>query len=139
MVERKRSVRRIAAAFTFPDPRTWPADAVENFRRATEPRSLMDVFAFRYSDQDGAMHMEDALTAAQFLPVRRDEWSTDLGYPSFIFEWGKLSGYTQKLQAAGYHVWILEKSAQGNPKKSSKVVSITSGCKTLAQRRHKWA
>lgn len=99
----------------------------------------MDVFAFRRSDETGAFLLEDALTALQFLPVRRDEWSTELGYPSFIFDWRKLNGYTEKLQAAGYHVWILEKAAQGNPQKSDKVVSITSGLKTLTQRRHKWA
>ena len=132
-------MRRIEAAFAFPDPRTWPPEAVENFRRVTEPHFLMDVFAFRQSDQTGAFLLEDALTGLQFLPVRRDEWSTELGYPSFIFEWGKLSGYTQKLQAAGYHVWIMEKAAQGNPKKSGKVVSISSGRRIVAQRRHKWA
>ena len=132
-------MRRIEAAFAYPDPRAWPADAVKTFRRATEPRSLMDVFAFRHSALAGAMYMEDALTAAQFLPVRRDEWSTELGYPVFVFQWSKLSGYTEKLQAAGYHVWILEKTAHGNPTKSGKVVSITTARSSHAQRRHKWA
>ena len=132
-------MRRIEAAFTYPDPRDWPADAVKNFRRATEPRSLTDVFAFRYSNQSGAFLLEDAVTALQFLPVRRDEWSTELGYPSFIFQWSRLSGYTERLQAAGYHVWILEKTAQGNPTISDKVVSISTARNSHAQRRHKWA
>jgi hypothetical protein len=99
----------------------------------------MDMFAFRQSDQTGAFFMEDALTALQFLPIRRDEWSIELGYPSVVFEWGTLSRYTQKLQAAGYRVWILEKAAQGSPKRSGKVVTITSGRKGFTQGRHKWA
>ena len=130
---------RFDDAFTYPDPQTWPADAVQNFCHATEPRSLMDVFAFRHSDQSGSFYLEDALTCLQFLPVRRDEWCNDLGYPSFTFEWSKLSGYTQKLQAAGYRVWILEKAAQVNPERSGKVVTITSARKTLGRRRQKWA
>jgi hypothetical protein len=132
-------VRSFAAAFKFPDPRTWPADAVGNFRLVTEPRFLMDMFAFRHSDQTGSFYMEDAVSCLQLLPIRRDEWSTELGYPSFTFEWGKLSGYTQKLQAAGYCVLIMEKAAQGNLKKSGKVVSISTARNSHGQRRHKWA
>jgi hypothetical protein len=132
-------VHSIAEAFTFPDPRAWPADAVESFRYATEPHSLMDMFAFRQSDQTGLFFMEDAISALQFLPIRRDEWSTELGYPAFMFEWGKLIGYTQKLHAAGYRVFILEKAAQGNPKKSGKVVTITSARNASTRSHQKWA
>lgn len=133
-------MRSVVAAFKCPDPRRWPADAVENFRRLTEPRFLMDMFAFRHSDQTGSFYMEDALSALQLLPIRRDEWSTQLGYPCFSFEWGKLSGYTQKLQAAGYRVLIMEKAAQADdPKKSGKVVTITSARNALTRRHQKWA
>ena len=131
-------MHRLESAFLFPSPRTWPAEAVANFRHATEPRTLMDVFAFRHSDQSGSFYMEDALTASQFLPISPDQWSTELGYPCFVFEWSKLSGYTERLEAAGYCVWILEKAAQ-SPKKTAKVVSITSARNAIAQRRHKWA
>jgi hypothetical protein len=126
-------------AFTFPDPLAWPADAVEAFRRATEPRSLMDVSVFRHSDQIGAFHMEDAILTAQLLPICQDEWTTELGYPVCVFKWGKLSGYKQTLEAAGYRVWTLEPAAQETPKVSDKVVSITSARKTLAWSPQKWA
>lgn len=126
--------------FTFPDPQTWPAAEVENFRRATEPRSLMDVFAFRYSDQRrGSFFMEDAVLAVQLLPIRQDEWSTALGYPACTFEWWKLSGYTQTLEAAGYRVWILEPVARQTSNASDKVVSITGPRALLARRPQKWA
>ena len=131
-------MHRLEAAFPFPNPRIWPAEAVERFRRATEPRTLMDVFAFRRSNHEGAFFMEDALTAVRFLPIQRDEWSTDHGYPCVAFDWSRLEEYTGKLAAAGYQLWVLEKTAQ-TPKTPAKVISISSARSATTQRRHKWA
>jgi hypothetical protein len=83
--------------------------------------------------------MEDAITAAQFLRIRPEEWSTEFGFPCFRFDWADLDAHTERLRAAGYRVWALEKPRDVSPRRTGKVVSISSGRQDLAQRWHKWA
>lgn len=134
--------------FTFPDPEAWPAESVEQYRRATEPRALRDVFIFNYGDT-AAMLMEDAVTALAALPVTRDSWATYQGFPVFLFDSLNVQGFTVLLEASGYRVWILERPAQQNPESAGgavrgkktakgKVVSIARARHAFAGRR-RWA
>jgi len=131
------SVESAYGRFHFPDPKAWPLELVENFRRLTEPRTLQDVFVFVYSDVAG-LFMEDAITALSVLPVVPGEWSTELGYPSFFFDRSVLNEHVRKFESAGYQVWLMEKPANRDSLQTGKVVNIAAARNTHA-RRLKWA
>jgi hypothetical protein len=126
--------------FSFPDPRTWPAEDVQRLHRLTAPRSLRDLFIFD-TGEEAACYMEDALAALSVLPVSRDEWFTAAGYPTLAFPSWKIRNYTEQLQAAGYKVWIMDRAAGRGPDatRTRKVVSISMAREELARRRRKWA
>ena len=125
-------------AFRYPDPRLWPAAAVELFRSLTEPRSLLDLFIFDNDNGAAEMCMEDALTALAVLPVTREQWLTCSGYPSFVFGAGRIKEYTEKLEVAGYRVWVMERPRQERPRTMGNVIDIGTA-REGAGRRRKWA
>ena len=127
-------------SFPFPDPRTWPADAVRRFQEVTAPRSVCDVFIFDLGEY-AALYMEDAILAINILSVCPEEWRTGAGYPALVFYSWKIANYTEQLQAAGYKVWIMD-AAQRKGTASTrgvKVVNIDSAREEIARRRRKWA
>jgi hypothetical protein len=126
--------------FGYPNPKLWPAGKVELFRRLTEPRSLLEIFIFDNGNGAAEMCMEDALTALAVLPVARDQWFTCSGYPSFVFGAGRIKEFSEKLGAAGYRVWLMERPRQeGPPRARGKVIDISTAREGTDGRRRKWA
>jgi len=130
--------------FAFPDPRRWPAEAVQAFDKITGGcrHALMDVFILDYGNI-AAMHLEDALTALAVLPVTRERWSTELGYPTFAFDPEWIEDYSRLLAAAGYRVHVMEEqksqTVNRGPSKRGSVVNIGAAREAIARRRRKWA
>jgi hypothetical protein len=83
--------------------------------------------------------MEDALTALAVLPVTRERWFTCSGYPSFVFGAGRIKEYTEKLEAAGYRVWLMERPQQERPPRARGNVIDISTAREGAGRHRKWA
>jgi hypothetical protein len=112
---------------------------VEKFRNLTEPRSLLDLFIFDNDNGAAEMCMEDALTALAVLPVTGDRWFTGSGFPSFVFGAGRIKEYSEKLEAAGYRVWLLERPQQERPPRARGNVIDISTAREGAGRHRKWA
>lgn len=126
-------------AFWYPDPKVWPADAVERFRGFTEPRTLLDLFIFNADGDAAALYMEDALSALAVLPVAADQWFTHAGYPSFVFAPWKIKEYTEALEAAGYRVWLMERAAPETRLRMTGNVIDIGAARGVSGKRRKWA
>jgi hypothetical protein len=132
------SLQSAYGRFHWPDPRTWPAEVVNLYRSVTEPRSLTDLFIFNIDEDTSALYLEDAITALTVIAIPQCEWWTDRGYPSIVFYRSKLQQYTQRLQAAGFAIQIVESPAHPVEKESG-VINIATVRNSMHRKRRRWA
>ena len=95
-------------AFPIPDPRTWPTGVRRWFASVIGEHDLMDVFIFD-AGQEAFILLEDAVTALGFLPVTKEDWGIDRGYPVLQFCSSLIPEYAHQLMLHGYNVRVLHR------------------------------
>jgi hypothetical protein len=91
----------------IPDPRTWPAEVREGFRKLRGDCGPMDICIF-VSGRLASMYLQDAVTACGLFAIDPSEWHIEDGFPAFCFGSAQIGEYSRTLEACGYAVRIFE-------------------------------